>query len=145
MRNLLTAKELYAILVADKGSLIKSGHSHRVLITRHSVGMTTTTKPTFTVWKTIKLGTGLTTADDFRTALKENNFDFGEWADNLLGKTAFTTASKETEADLVIASLADLGLRRAKAAQYTIAHVSAVSNSALRRSARCSDCSIPTS
>lgn len=62
----------------------------------------------FEVWKTIKLGTGLKTADDFRKALKDNGFSIGNWANDILAKPAFTVASEETEVDLVIVTVAEL-------------------------------------
>lgn len=63
----------------------------------------------FKVWKTIKLGTGLHTADDFKYALKEGGFHFSLWTEDIFNKSAFTVATKETEADLVVVSGSDLG------------------------------------
>ena len=60
-------------------------------------------------WKTIKLGTGLKTADDFRKALKAGGFRIGDWTNDILGKPAFSVASKEMEVDLVNVSVAELG------------------------------------
>ncbi len=65
----------------------------------------------FPVWKTIKLGTGLKTADDFRQALKASGFEIGNWANDILGKPAFTAAAKETEVELVRVSVAELGFK----------------------------------
>ncbi len=63
------------------------------------------------VWKTIKLGTGFKTADDFRQALKTGSFSIGNWANYILDKPDFTVAPEETEVDLVVISVADLGFK----------------------------------
>jgi hypothetical protein len=63
------------------------------------------------VWKTIKLGTGLKTADDFRKAIKECGMKISSWASDILGKPVFTVAVKETELDLAVASVAELGFK----------------------------------
>lgn len=65
----------------------------------------------FALWKTIKLGTGLITADDFRRALKAGNCRIGDWGNDILGMRAFTAAGKETEVDLVVLSVAELGFK----------------------------------
>ena len=62
-------------------------------------------------WRTLKLGTGLKTAADFRKALKTADCNIGEWGNNILGQPAFTVADKETEVELVIASGTDLGFK----------------------------------
>ena len=61
--------------------------------------------------KTIKLGTGLKTADDFRKSLKDNGFRIGDYVNDILGKTAFTVATEETELDLIVVSVAELGFK----------------------------------
>ena len=66
----------------------------------------------FNVWKTINLGTGLKTADDFRKALKDRGFNIGNWADDILGKPAFTAAAEATEVDLVKVTVAELGFKK---------------------------------
>ena len=66
----------------------------------------------FNVWKTIRLGTGLKTADDFRKDLKNKGFSIGDWANDILGKPAFTVAAEETEVDLVKVTVAGLGFRK---------------------------------
>ncbi len=63
------------------------------------------------VLKTIKLGTGLVTADDFRGALKTNDLRIGDWAFDILGKEAFTAATEEQEVNLVRMSVKDLGFK----------------------------------
>ena len=66
----------------------------------------------FKIWKTIKLGTGLKTADDFRKALKDSGFNVSEWANDILGKPAFTAATEGTEVDLVKVTVAELGFKK---------------------------------
>ena len=63
----------------------------------------------FPVWRTIKIGTGLKTADDFRRALTSAGFRIGTWANDILGQPAFTAAAAESTLGLVVASVADLG------------------------------------
>jgi len=62
------------------------------------------------IWKTIKLGTGLKTADDFRRSLKDNGNCIGGWANDLLGKSEFenSVSKEEAEVDLVIFTTAQL-------------------------------------
>ena len=66
----------------------------------------------FKTWKTIKLGTGLKTADDFRKTLKDNGFNISGWANDILRKPAFTVAAEETEVELVKVTVAELGFKR---------------------------------
>jgi len=66
---------------------------------------------TFPIWKTIKLGTGLKTADDFRKALKQSGCKIGDWGNDILGKPAFTVSETETEVNLVNISVAKLGFK----------------------------------
>lgn len=63
------------------------------------------------VWKTVKLGTGLQTAEDFRRAFRNDGIRIGNWADDILGRPAFTVATKETELELVKVSVAELGFK----------------------------------
>lgn len=67
----------------------------------------------FQTFRTIKLGTpGLKTADDFRKTIKDGGMEIGDWANDILGKPQFTVAAEETEADLVIVSVAELGFKK---------------------------------
>jgi hypothetical protein len=66
-------------------------------------------KPVFKTWKTIKLGTGLKTANDFRYALKESNIIFDDWGRDIFNCTGFSVESKETTLDLIIVSVSELG------------------------------------
>lgn len=63
------------------------------------------------VWKTIRLGTGQKTADDFRAAFKRGGNKISDWANDILGKPAFTVAAKETEVCLVKVTVAELGFK----------------------------------
>ena len=65
----------------------------------------------FPAWKTIKLGTGLRSADDFRKALKQSGCKIGDWGNDILGKPAFIASDTETEVDLVVVSVAELGFK----------------------------------
>lgn len=67
--------------------------------------------PVFKTWKTIKLGTGLQTADDFRKKVMEAGMNIGDWVNDILGKSAFTVAGSVTEIELVVASVAELGFK----------------------------------
>jgi hypothetical protein len=67
-------------------------------------------RPRFKTFKTIKLGTGLKTADDFGVAFKDAGCKVSNWVSDILGKSACRAASKETEVDLVVASVEELGL-----------------------------------
>ena len=67
--------------------------------------------PKFEVFKTIKLGTGLKSADDFRVALKDGGFRISRWASDILDMSAFTAVSQKTEVDLVVVSVAELGFK----------------------------------
>lgn len=60
----------------------------------------------FPTWKTIKLGNGLETAGDFRKAIMAAGMKIGDWANDILGKTASET---EQEVDLVVATPKELG------------------------------------
>jgi hypothetical protein len=68
-------------------------------------------QPELKVFKTIKLGTGLKTADGFRKAVKDKGMRIGDYANDILGKPAFTVAKGETEVDLVVISVAELGFK----------------------------------
>ncbi len=65
----------------------------------------------FPVWKTIKVGAGPKNADEFRAAFKEAGCKISAWANDLLGNDAFRVATEETEVELVVASVAELGFK----------------------------------
>ena len=65
----------------------------------------------FQVWKTIKLGTGLRSADNFCKAIKSARMRIDGWADDILGKKEFGWLAFEEEVELVAASVADLGFK----------------------------------
>ncbi|MDE2021753.1 MAG: hypothetical protein KGI71_02415 [Patescibacteria group bacterium] len=66
-----------------------------------------------TVWKTIKLGT-CKSPDEYRKALKKAGRRIGDWGNDILGKT--DCAQEETEVDLVVLSVKELGFENG--AQY---------------------------
>ncbi len=66
-------------------------------------------RPVFQIWKTIKLGTGPLTADEFCKVLAKSGFGISDWARDILGKPGFTVAAKEQEIDLVVVSVKELG------------------------------------
>lgn len=65
----------------------------------------------FKIWKTIKLGTGLKNAKDFRKALKKSKMRIGDWGNDILGQSAFTASDTEKDIDLVNISVAELGFK----------------------------------
>jgi len=69
-------------------------------------------KDKFSVWRTLKLGTGLKTANDFRGALNSQGCKISDWAGDILGQPAFTASDIETEVDLVNVSVAELGFKK---------------------------------
>lgn len=64
-------------------------------------------------WKTVKIGTGLRTAEDFRAAFTEAGCRLGNWANDILGRPAFTAGVVEEEVGLVVATVAELGFKEA--------------------------------
>lgn len=64
--------------------------------------------PSFSTFKTIKLGT-LEDADAIRQAIASAGGHISDWANDILGRPAFTVATEETEVELVVASVAELG------------------------------------
>lgn len=72
--------------------------------------------PKFPVWKTIKLGTGLKVADDFRRLLKKAECQTSNWADDIMSKPAFAESlvgvDLEEEYDLVLLTTAQLTGRK---------------------------------
>jgi len=63
----------------------------------------------FLVWKTIRIGTGLKTPDEFQSALKYMGMKIGAWGKDLLGRPSFSVSEEETELDLVNVSVGELG------------------------------------
>lgn len=66
---------------------------------------------TFPTWKTIKLGTSLKNADDFRRDFTAGGFRIGNWGNDILGKHAFKVSDTEMQVDLVNVSVAELGFK----------------------------------
>lgn len=64
----------------------------------------------FATWKTVKIGTHKN-VKDLSKALTSNNFRIGDWAADILKRTPL--AETETEIELVLVSVADLGFKKA--------------------------------
>ncbi len=69
----------------------------------------------FKIWKTLKLRTGID-ADGYRKTIKgkkvgSKKMDIGDYANDILGKPAFAVVTEETELDLVVVSVAELGFK----------------------------------
>jgi len=65
-------------------------------------------KPSFKVWKSIKIGTYKST-NELSRALKKNGLKTSKWVDHIFNKHDFKVASKEEEIQLVNVSVAELG------------------------------------
>lgn len=61
-------------------------------------------------WKTVQLGLHQT-VDAYRSALKQNGFEIGDWANDIMGKPAFTVATEPTTVELVLMTVAELGFK----------------------------------
>ena len=59
--------------------------------------------------KTIKLGTGIKTKDDFEKAIKSRGGKISGWAKEIMSKRKFKISEKESNEKLVILSVKDLG------------------------------------
>lgn len=62
-------------------------------------------------WKTIRLGIHKH-ADEYREAIKTAGGRISDWADDILGKSAFTVIGQPTDIDLVIVTVAELGYEK---------------------------------
>ena len=67
--------------------------------------------PEFHTWKTIKLGTSLKTADDFRRVFTVDGFRIGNLGNDILGKPAFKAATTQIDVNLLNVSVAELGFK----------------------------------
>jgi hypothetical protein len=68
-------------------------------------------KRDFPVWKTLRLGAHKTAAD-YSKALKAGANRSGDWVLNYLGQPAFQCARQETDVDLTLVSVGDLGFEK---------------------------------
>jgi len=62
-------------------------------------------------WMTIKLGT-LKNVEEIRQALKVGGNNIGDWANDILGKPAFTVSETEQAVELVNVSVEELGFKQ---------------------------------
>ena len=69
-----------------------------------------TQKREFPIWKTVKLGVHKTPAE-YRKALEAGNHRSGGWVNEIFDKPVCTCADKETDVDLVVLSVGDLGFK----------------------------------
>ena len=60
------------------------------------------------IWKTILLGVHKN-ADEYRKAIKAAGGRISDWANDILGKPAFTVADQPMDIDLVVVTVAELG------------------------------------
>jgi hypothetical protein len=63
----------------------------------------------FSVWRTIKIGTGIPTGDDFSRILRAEEKEVCEGVIEILRNADFTVVNREMELDLVCLSAKDLG------------------------------------
>lgn len=59
----------------------------------------------------LRLGTDIRDSQGFLTALKKANCYVNDWAQDIIGKPAFTPVGRETEVELVTISVQELGFR----------------------------------
>ncbi len=62
-------------------------------------------------WMTVKLGT-LKNVEEIRQALKAGENNIGDWANDILGKPAFTVSETEQDVELVNISVEELGFKQ---------------------------------
>ncbi len=70
-------------------------------------------EPQFPVWKTVKIGTGLKSFDDFLREFRGQSIKVSDWATDMMQRPAFGVADQQQEVDLVVVSGADLGFTKA--------------------------------
>ena len=68
-----------------------------------------TEKKYWPTWKTIQIGTGIETIDDFYKAITEAGYHIFDQGKNSIKKPVLTVAQELTEVDLVKVSVEDLG------------------------------------
>lgn len=75
---------------------------------RGELAVVETGKREFPIWKTLRLGV-CKNPDDYRKALESGRRRSAEWVNNFLGQPAFACAGEETDVDLVVLSVDELG------------------------------------
>jgi hypothetical protein len=65
----------------------------------------------FQTWKTIKMGIGPKTAKEFKKVIKYAKMRISDWANDILGKSAFKVSDTEQDVDLVMMTVAELGFK----------------------------------
>lgn len=110
-KNMLgTSPDDHLGLVIDFASKLRSGAITEMAAKRFLRGEVS--HATFPVFKTITLGTGLSTAKDFHKALKDAGCKIGTWGDDTLGQRAFAASAERTEVNLVSVTVAELGFKK---------------------------------
>jgi hypothetical protein len=66
--------------------------------------------PTIQTWKTVKLGVHKT-AGEYLQVLKSAKYHISDWVNDILGKAELTCSTEETDVDLVVLSVAELGFK----------------------------------
>ncbi|MBX4200170.1 hypothetical protein KW790_01800 [Candidatus Parcubacteria bacterium] len=110
----LTAGQLNAI-VKKLG-----GEDGAMRFLRGEIVVAVPTPPAFSIWKTVKLGTGKKNADDYRSAISQARMKIGNWGNDILGKPAFTVSETEVDLDLVVVRVLDLGFKDGAYSQVII-------------------------
>jgi hypothetical protein len=77
---------------------------------RGELALVESPKRDFPIWKTIKLGLHKS-AEAYRAALESRKRRSGEWVNDFLGRPACHCAAQETEVDLALVSVGELGFR----------------------------------
>lgn len=62
------------------------------------------------VWKTIKLG-GVKNGKGFVSEIEKRDCRVGDWAKHMLSQKVFSVAKEETDIDLIVLSVAELGFK----------------------------------
>ncbi len=65
----------------------------------------------FPIWKIIKLGTNLESADEFYSAFSREGIKVGDYFQDVMSKVTFTAKETQTEIFLVVVSGRDLGFK----------------------------------
>jgi len=66
----------------------------------------------FELWKNIKIGTGLSNANDLSKAFKQRGYKILEWGEAIIGAPNFTVTKVEQQVNLVRVSVEDLGFEQ---------------------------------
>lgn len=93
--NLKKCRSLF-LLVGEYGRSVKKGFA---------MGNTAG----FKIWRSLNLGVGPKSADEFRQAFTTSHCNIGGYADEMLGNSAFDVSSGQNEIGLIVATVPELG------------------------------------